>query len=100
MWEFTTTQEICKLEKSRELISDDHKIYLFDMDDSEINDVDDLEMRNSSAPVRHHFLREHNLHQTYVQPKSEKTRQNEKLFWMACGNVTQPLLYQGYVLQS
>lgn len=35
------------------------------MEDSEIHDVDDLEMRNSSAPVRHHFLREHHLYQTY-----------------------------------
>jgi hypothetical protein len=34
------------------------------------------------------------------KPKqNEKARQNEKLF-MACSNVTQPLLYQGHVLEG
>ncbi len=70
MWEFSATQEICKLEESRELISDDEnssipEVNLFYMEDSDIHEVDDIEMRNSAASVRHRFLREHPLYQTY-----------------------------------
>jgi hypothetical protein len=71
MWEFAATQEICKMEESREVISEDEyssipevDIDQFGMEDSEIQ-VDDLEISKSSARVRHRFLKQHPLYQTY-----------------------------------